>query len=152
MAICRIEGGVAFTECISPPEDVTKAATIARDSNWEQALVAGQRISNWTLSNFYRQRREAFAPLKEQDIHVLEAGLNGAPMQNFGAGLSLAPETRDPVTDVVRAAKEDRRMIAFGKGWSAPEAWLAEFYARFGSEKWLNSYDPQSSLRRWLRE
>jgi hypothetical protein len=118
MAICRIENGVAQTECISPPHSVTLAARFAAVDTSLSALVAGQRASNWTLSNLYREKRLALAPLGWRDIEALEAGIEGIPIERVAAGMRLAPETIASVTKVVRSVRRQEG-VWFEGGWSA---------------------------------
>jgi uncharacterized protein YegP (UPF0339 family) len=142
LAICRIIGGMAHTDCISPPTDVILASISALEAPPPVALLAGQRISNWTLANLYDKKRQALASLTAQDIEALEAGLEGDAIRGIGAGLRLAPQTVPAITTVIRAATEERDNWAH-HGWSADryaEATLTELYP---GVDWPGLYDPK---------
>ena len=148
LAICRIENGVPITDCISPPPSVVISARLAlaeRDDS-KPALIAGQRISNWTLACFYKKRRLALATLKPNDIEALEAGLGGIPVQSLKAGLTLAPETIPAVRRVVRAAKESGAEASPEGGWSAitPSEKRSESYYLIG-HAFPEFYGPDST-------
>lgn len=57
LAICRVKDGVAQTECIDPPSDVT-----------------GLALENWALSVITGVSRQRFAQLSRTDQDILRSG------------------------------------------------------------------------------
>jgi uncharacterized protein YegP (UPF0339 family) len=100
------------------------------------ALVAGQHVSNWALAHVYQGKRLALAPLYKRDVDVLEAGLEGTPLDWLRVGVRLAPQTIPAVKKVVAAAMEVTRLSA-DEWWSAPLN-LAEW----PNQAWPEFYDP----------
>jgi hypothetical protein len=54
LAICRVQGGVATTECLDPPEDYT-----------------GLALQNWALEQITGIGRATSQPLSQTDLQIL---------------------------------------------------------------------------------